>query len=115
MRGMLRPECLVCSDNIPNRICYRCIEPEVRKWLSSRNPAYTGSVRQAGILMGSYYHDGTDCILCGGNLNVCSKCYCMQVHKALRGDAVLASEFLDFAARKGFMLSSIRGVLNLGR
>lgn len=115
MHELLWHECLICGDTISNRICYRCIESEVQKWLSVRNPTYIGALKRSSLFMDSYFHDGTECIMCGRNLNVCSKCYCMQVHKSLRRDRILASEFLDFAVSKGFVISSVKGVLNLKR
>mgnify|MGYP000091360694 CR=1 FL=1 len=108
-------ECLVCGDTISNQVCFRCMQKEVDKWLDRRNPAYKMTLRRVGEFFSSYSHQGADCIMCGENLNVCSKCYSLGVHKALRRDRILASEFLDFAASKGFMLASVKGVINLER
>ncbi len=113
MPELLWPECLVCGDMMSSRICYRCIESEVHKWLSAKNPAHIVSLKQASLFMSSYSSEGAECMMCGRSLNVCSKCYCMHIHKALRTDRILASEFLDFAAGRGLMLASVKGVLNV--
>jgi len=115
MQEVLWHECLVCGDTITNQICYRCIEAEIEKWLSVRSPSSISRIKRAGDFFTGYSHEGSDCITCGQNLNVCSKCYCLSVHKALRKNRILTSEFLEFAAGKGFMLSSVKGVLNLQR
>jgi len=106
-------ECLMCGDTIANQVCYRCMQKEVATWLFARNPRFVASLNRASEFFDSYLHEGSDCALCGQNLNVCSKCYCTTVHKALRKNRILASEFLEFAAGKGFMLASVKGVLNL--
>ena len=106
-------ECLVCGDTITNQICYRCIEVELEKWLLVRSPGSVDNVKRVGDFFASYFHEGGNCIMCGENLNTCSKCYCSSVHQALRKNRILASEFLDFAASKGFMLTPVKGVLNL--
>lgn len=113
MPELLWPECLVCGGTMSSRICYRCIESEVHRWLSSKNPAYISSLKQASLFMSSYSFEGAECMMCGRNLNVCSKCYCINIHTALRSDRILASAFLDFAADRGLMLASVKGVLNI--
>jgi len=113
VQGVLWHDCLVCGDTISNHICYRCMQDEVENWLGNRNPLYISSVRRAGEFFTSYYREGAYCVMCGEDLNVCGKCYCFAVHKSIRKNRILASEFLDFAASKGFMLSPIKGVLNL--
>ncbi len=113
MPELLWPECLVCGDIMSSRICYRCIESEIANWLSSKNQAYLNSIKQASLFMSSYFSEGAECMMCGRNLNVCSKCYCLHIHKTLRKDKILASEFLDFADGKGLMLASVKGVLNI--
>lgn len=115
MEGVLWHECLMCGDTVANQVCYRCVQNEVADWLSFRNPGFTDTLRRVGELFTYHFRKGADCIMCGQNLNVCSKCYCLAVHKALRRNRILASEFLDFAAGRGFILSSVRGVLNLER
>ncbi len=113
MPELLWPECLVCGDAMSSRICHRCIESEVHKWLFEKNPAFISSIRQANPFMSSYSSESAECMVCGRSLNVCSKCYCAHIYKALRNDRILASEFLDFAAGRGFMLASVRGVLSV--
>ena len=114
---MLWAECMVCGDTVANRLCYRCMEGQVLGWLQKRNSSTQAdtTVKRAGVFFASYANQVADCMLCGGNVNVCSKCYSLTVHNALRKDRILASEFLDFAASKGFMLLSKKGVLNLER
>jgi len=89
------------------------MQGEVEKWLGKRSPLYISSVRKTGEFFSAYSHSGADCIMCGEKLNVCGKCYCFAVHKSLRKNRILASEFLDFASSKGFVLSPVKGVLNL--
>lgn len=113
MEELLWPECAVCSNTMSSRVCHHCIESDVGKWLVSRNPAYIASLKQASLLTSSYSDGGAECMMCGRSFNVCSKCYCLSIHKALRTDRILASEFLDFAAGKGFMLVSKKGVLSI--
>jgi len=108
-------ECLACGDTITNQICYRCTEAETEKWLSTRSPSYVKSLKRVGEFFASYFHEGADCITCGENLNICGKCYCLSVYKAFKKRGTLASEFLEFAANKGFTLATEKGVLNLTR
>ena len=110
----------MCGDTIATPVCHRCMQGEVEKWLYSRSPVYVSHVRRASGVFGSYANHGdanhgADCILCGQGLGVCTKCFCIAAHKALRGNSILASEFLDFASSKGFLLTSVNGVLSLKR
>lgn len=110
---MPRAECTVCGDTIVTRVCHRCMEEQVVQWLEKEEPSQVARVKKAAEAFNTYSGHLADCMLCGANLNVCSKCYTMTVHASLRKDRLLASEFLDFAAGKGFMLSSRKGVINL--
>lgn len=112
---MLWAECPVCGDTIANQICYRCIEEQVIKWAEKKDATQIGGIRRAGEFFSSHDKEQGGCVLCGGSLSVCSKCYSLAVHGALRKDRILASEFLEFAEHKGFMLTSKKGVLNLQR
>ena len=97
------PDCLACGNTIMNRICRECMQNQTIKWLEKENPGCKSAVVKAGNLFDGFIGRGSDCARCGGNLNVCGRCYTVTVHKALRKNSILASEFLDFASAKGFM------------
>jgi len=89
-------ECLLCGDVITNPICYTCIEREVEEWLSTRMPKLAPKLKKTGEMFSSYTHHGTRCILCGSNMNVCTHCYCYEIHKMLENYPRLAEEFVEF-------------------
>lgn len=106
-------DCLVCGDSISSEVCVNCMQEQVEEWLSDRSPGYIRGLGRVKEFFNSYTGESAGCVICGQNVNVCSRCYCLAVHKALRGNSILASEFLDFAASRGFVLSSVKGVLKL--
>ncbi len=91
------------------------MEEEVLKWVEKKDSAQLVGVKRAGEFFSSFIGQSGDCIVCGRDVSICSKCYSLSVHKSLRRNGILASEFLEFASGKGFMLSSKKGVLNLQR
>ena len=91
-----RHECLLCGDVITNPICYGCLEGEVEEWLSSRMPKLVPKLKKTGQTFSSYTHRGTNCILCGNNMNVCTHCYCYEVNKLFESYPRLTDEFVEF-------------------
>ncbi|HIG98434.1 TPA: hypothetical protein HA231_03350 [Candidatus Woesearchaeota archaeon] len=89
-------ECLLCGDVITNPICYTCLESEVKDWLEDRMPQLVPTVKKTGRMFASYAHQGTRCILCGDNMNVCTHCYCYEVNKLFQNYPRLAEEFVEF-------------------
>ena len=91
-----RHECLLCGDVITNPICYTCLEGEIEEWLSNKMPKLVPKLKKTGKTFSSYTHRGTTCILCGSNMNVCTHCYCYEVHKMFDNYPKLADEFVNF-------------------
>ena len=91
-----REECLLCGDVITNPICFRCLEGEVEEWLSGRMPKLIPRLKKTGEVFKSYTHNGTRCILCGDNMNVCTHCYCYEVNKLFEDYPRMAEEFVEF-------------------
>ncbi len=91
-----RHECLLCGDVITNPICHACLGSEVEEWLSERMPKLVPKLNKTGEMFDSYTHPGTNCILCGNNMNVCTHCYCYEVNKLFENYPRLAEEFIEF-------------------
>lgn len=98
------PDCLACGNTAMNRICHRCMQDQTIRWLEKESPGYKSAVMKTGNFFNEFSGRGSDCILCGDNLNVCGRCYTVSIHNVLRKNRILASEFLDFASGKGFMV-----------
>ena len=87
--------CVLCEEGITNPICIECLAKEMEQWLSEKRQFLTDSIREKVKVFKSYTHDGTNCIICGENMNVCAHCFSIDVYKWLKGDnEELAREFL---------------------
>ena|SRR3989338_5653706 len=91
-----KQECLLCGVTITNPICHECLEAEVEEWLEGRMPKLIPGLKKVSRAFGSYTHPGTNCMLCGNNMNVCSHCYCYEVHRLFADYPRLAEEFAEF-------------------
>jgi phosphoribosyl-dephospho-CoA transferase len=88
-------ECLVCNDSIANPVCFRCLEDEVKGWLSETKPILVPKLKKIGKRFSSYNHKVTNCMLCGGNMNVCTQCYCYEVSKLFGDQPKLIEKFIE--------------------
>ena len=75
--------CVVCSEAITNPICLDCMKEGMEQWFAARNPSMIKSLRLWTRVFDAYTHKGVKCVICGGNMNVCSHCYTEEILDAL--------------------------------
>jgi len=76
--------CVLCDEAITNPICLDCLEKSMEQWAEAIKPAIVNGLAEKAWLFKSYTHEGTKCVVCGNNINICAHCFCKDIYEWLQ-------------------------------
>ena len=88
-------DCILCGEVITHPICVECKENEIRTWLGETEPdlipEFERVTDEINLSLGT-----TDCIICKGDMSICTYCYISHVLTWLDNYPYLINRFRLF-------------------
>ena len=78
--------CILCEEAVTNPICVGCLEKGMEQWAMGEKPVLVPMLRERLEIIRSFTHEGTRCVLCKENINICSHCFCKDVYDWLKAE-----------------------------
>jgi len=75
--------CVLCDEAITNPICLDCLQRSMEQWALGIKPGIVQDIKMKSFIFKAYDHEGTTCVVCGNNINICAHCFCKDIYEWL--------------------------------